>query len=170
MSVCEVCGKPLPLPSRRRANTTCRRCGSTYEFAPVSEEELYQRAVVQANPQLHKSETMSVTISRYAPAFGVMLAVRVQDIPRGIWHNWDRDVGWDRTPIVVTPGTGTLYIAAAARQDGSDGYLTLTITDDIGNTLVTKTEWVATGSWVGVETGSINMPNRDYVITISVTP
>ena len=129
--------------------------------------------MVQANPQLHKSETISLTIIPYlAPAFGVMLAVRVQDIGREphLWYNWDRDVGWDRTPIVVTPGAGTLYIAAAARQDGSDGYLTLTITDDIGNTLVTKTEWVATGSWVGVETGSINMPNRDYVIAISVTP
>ena len=175
MSSCEVCGGPLPIPSRRRAKTICRRCGSTYEFAPVSEEELYQRAVVQANPQLYKSETMSLTIkTALAATNGKIGAIRVQDIAKGLWFSWDVSTRtWDKTPT-VTPGN-TLYIAVWAINLGEAGNVRIRLTDDTGKVLADKTVWcpywggdITIG--VGVETGTIAMPDRDYVVTINVTP
>lgn len=111
---------------------------------------------------------------------GKIYAIRVQDIPRDIWYNWDKGgpgTGWTTTGPVgpgpgeggVTPGSNTLYIAAWAVNEGVAGNLTLKITDDTGAVLVTKTLFCNSGGGVGVEwTG--NMPTRNYNITLEVTP
>jgi hypothetical protein len=126
-----------------------------------------------------KSDYTSFSISPYTYVSGKLIAIRVQDIPRGIWYNWDGSTRtWDNAPK-VTVGSKTLYIAAAAVNAGNvAGSLTLTITDDTGKTLASKTltvqpwngSYTSPNDYIGVETGSIDMPNRSYGITVSVTP
>jgi hypothetical protein len=126
-----------------------------------------------------KSDSAPFSISPYTYVSGKLIAIRVQDIPRGIWYNWDGSTRtWDKAPQ-VTVGSQTLYIAAAAVNAGNvAGPLTLTITDDTGKTLATKTvtvqpwngSYTSPNDYIGVETGSIDMPNRSYGITVSVTP
>jgi len=139
-----------------------------------------KRSAVKPLQVTIKSESKGFTISPYTVTSGKILAIRVQDIVRGIWYNWDASTGaWDKTPISVYVGSKTLYIAAAAVNVGNAaGSLTLTITDDTGKTLASKTQTVqpwngsytAPNDYIGVETGSIDMPNRSYGITVSVTP
>lgn len=121
------------------------------------------------------SETKTFTIATTLGATsGKIGAIRVQDIARGIWFGWDLATGtWDKTPS-CTPGNN-LYIAFWAINEGADGNLRLRIIDDTGKVLADKTVWAV--YWggditkgVGVETGTINMPSRNYGITLEVTP
>jgi hypothetical protein len=126
-----------------------------------------------------QSDSQSFSISPYTYVSGRLIAIRVQDVARGIWFNWNGSTRtWDNSPN-VTVGSGTLYIAAAAVNAGNAaGNVTLTITDDAGATLATKTitvqpwngSYTSPNDYVGVETGSINMPNRQYGVTVSTTP
>ena len=118
-----------------------------------------------------KSEAMSFNISPYTYVSGIIQAIRVQDIPRGIWYNWDRPGPWSPSEPIVTVGSGTLYIAFwAVNQGNVTGTLTLTIKDDTGKTLASKSASCDPGAGVGIEAPRIDMPNRTYGITLSVTP
>ncbi|TSA55549.1 hypothetical protein D4R42_05395 [bacterium] len=102
-----------------------------------------------------------------AEAYGKIVAIRVQDIARNLWFNYDNGM-WDKTPE-VTAGAN-LYIAAYVGNVGDAGNLTLRIIDDTGATLATKTEYVVAGGVFGDETGTKQMPNRSYGISIPVDP
>lgn len=103
-------------------------------------------------------------ISALALADSKIAAIRVQDIIRQAWFNWDDPPRqWDALPE-CTPGAGALYIAAYAINNGPDGYIRLQMYDESG-VLAEKTEWVLSGQGIGIEwTGT--MPNRQYVINI----
>jgi len=143
------------------------------------EEEAMLRRVFPLKVSVHHSDSVNVQIAPYAYTEGILLAIRVQDIPRDLWANWNGQTRtWD-TFLDITPGSKTLYIAVAAINAGSvAGSLTLTIVDDTGKVLATKAftvqpwngSWTAPNDFIGVETGSIDMPNRPYSVTISVTP
>ena len=131
---------------------------------------------LQVSIERHQSDAMLFSINPLAPANGKIYAIRVQDIARQIWFNWDRGVGWtrDTTPITeadiyVTVGIDTLYIAAYAVNEGGGGDLTLQMKADT-ETIAQKTEYVASGAGLGVETGTIPMPNRTYDVWIGVAP
>jgi hypothetical protein len=132
-----------------------------------------------------KSDSVGFSISPYAYVSGKLIAIRVQDVARGIWYSWDGSTRtWDKTPVVYV-GSKTLYIAAAAVNAGNvAGTLTLTITDDTGKVLGDVTtggsksqtvqpwngSYTSPNDYLGYETGSIDMPNRSYGITVSVIP
>jgi len=118
-----------------------------------------------------KSESMSFNVSPYTYVSGIIQAIRVQDIARHIWYTWDRPGPWSPSEPVVTVGSKTLYIAFwAVNQGGTTGTLTLTVKDDTGKTLATKSVSCAPGAGVGIEAPDLDMPNRTYGITLSVTP
>lgn len=99
---------------------------------------------------------------------GTLIAIRVQDLETYEWFNWDSRV-WDKAPE-VTVGSGRLYIAAYAVNEGGVGIMQLIIKDDAGNFLAVKQETVPAGGDLGVETGTIEMPDRSYGINILVEP
>ena len=95
---------------------------------------------------------------------GKIIAVRVQDIDRQIWYNWD--VGtWDAPPK-CNPGPNKLYVAVWAENlSDADGNITLQLVNTAnGTVLAEKTEFVAVGNGVGIEwTGS--MPTINFNLT-----
>ncbi len=98
---------------------------------------------------------------------GNVVAIRVQDIARQEWFNYDNGV-WGKAPK-VTVGAN-LYIAAYALNEGASGLMQLIIKDDAGAFLAVKQENIASGAYIGVETGTIEMPARQYGILITVAP
>lgn len=104
---------------------------------------------------------------------GRIWAIRVQDLTTGKWFNWDLG-NWDAAgPPMVNPGG--LYIAMWIIIEPvypiESEYMTLTIKDDTGKVLASKSMWVSSelGQGGGLEwTG--NMPDRNYNITLTVTP
>ena len=97
---------------------------------------------------------------------GELIAIRVQDIKRDLWFNWDIGV-WDSIPT-VTAGENNLYIAMWAVNRGFVGStIRLELVDDIGRTLAVKEEFVGIGGGIGLEwTG--NMPHRHYFVNCLV--
>ena len=117
------------------------------------------------------SASLAFSINPYtAPLLpnGYIEAIRVQDIDRGLWFEYGRTTGWSATPE-VTVGAN-LYISAYAINGGDAGMLQLLIRDDAGAYLEAKSENVPAGGGIGVETGTINMPDRNYGILIMVEP
>lgn len=106
---------------------------------------------------------------------GRVWSIRVQDIARQKWFNWDRG-SWDAAGApIITPGVNNLYIAfwiiAEPVYPIESEYMTLQLIDDTGRVLASKSLWVssAEGQGAGLEwTG--NMPYRSYGITLKVTP
>jgi hypothetical protein len=99
---------------------------------------------------------------------GLIYAVRVRNLDTHEWFEWDNGVWGTRTPeVAVGPN---LYIAAYAFNESGAGYLKIRIRDDTGAVLASKTEYVAAGGYIGIETGTINMPNRVYDIDCPVDP
>jgi len=118
-----------------------------------------------------KSETYSFTVAPLLGATaGIISAIRVQDVKLDKWFNWDRPGPFSPSAPIITPGAGNLYIAFWAVNQGLAGNLTLTIKDDTGTVLATKTASAPYGgAGVGIEwTGE--MPGRNYGITLTVTP
>ena len=118
-----------------------------------------------------QSASLAFSINPYtAPLVpnGYIEAIRVQDIDRGLDFDYDRSTGWTSTPE-VTVGAN-LYIAAYAINGGDGGTMQLLIRDDAGSYLAAKSEYVAAGGSLGAETGTINMPDRNYGILIMVEP
>jgi hypothetical protein len=117
------------------------------------------------------SDSVTFTITPATVTTGKITAMRIQDMSRQIWFNWnDPARTWDVVPSVV-PGTNNLYVALYATNTGAggSGNMTLTLKTASGNTLATKTEYVAVGASFGLEyTG--NMPNSSLSLSASVTP
>lgn len=103
-------------------------------------------------------------------AFGKIKAVRVQDIARQKWFNWDNGV-WDQSPSCL-PGDGNLYVAVYAENIMQSGNLHLQlfeVVSGVGKLLKEKTEYVGTGAGLGIEwTG--NMPAYTYDLKALVVP
>ena len=106
-----------------------------------------------------------------------IMGVRVQDVARQIWFNWDNGVWSTPTPSCV-PGAGNLYIAFAAENIGEiGGNITLTLEkmelDQYGypyyTILAQKTVYVDPDTPVGLEwTG--DMPPHPLFITCYSDP
>ncbi len=116
-------------------------------------------------------DSVTFAVSPATVTSGKITAIRVQDISRNIWYNWD-DPGrtWSSTPSVV-PGTNNLYVSFYVTNTGvgSSGSLSLSLKNQDGTSLATKTASVAPGGSVGLEyTGT--MPNAILQLVISVTP
>ena len=114
------------------------------------------------------SESVTFNINPLLTADGKITAIRVQDIARNVWFNYDNGV-WDQLPE-VTVGLGNLYIAASVVNIGGTGDLILRIIDDQGNLLLQKGDTVVGGDSMGGETLPQPMPNRQYGIQILVDP
>lgn len=107
---------------------------------------------------------------------GRIWSIRVQDIAKQKWFNWDRG-NWDAagTPV-VTPGVNNLYIVFGIMVEPvypiASEYMTLEIIEvATGTVLASKSVWVSSGATeqTGLEwTG--NMPHSPYSITLLVTP
>ncbi|GAI50916.1 unnamed protein product, partial [marine sediment metagenome] len=141
---------------------------------PRTYSQRLARHPLNINVREHYSETVAFSISPIVLAEGIVEAIRVQDIKREIWYDYDRITGWTRggypvTSIEVAVGDN-LYIAAYAKNLGDTAELHLLIKNDQMMALLDKREVVATGGTFGGETGTINMPDRAYGITVSVTP
>lgn len=134
----------------------------------IFEEEMLKR--VFPLEVSHHSETLTFTIATaLGVTSGIISAIRVQDVSTGQWYNWDRPGPFVPTPV-CTPGPMNLYIAFWAINQGVAGNITLTIKDDTGATLATKTEYCPYGgAGVGIEV-TVDMPARNYAITLTVTP
>jgi len=117
----------------------------------------------------HLSESQVFNILPYLEASGYVYAIRVQDIARDLWFNWDRGVGWYPSTPEVTVGIGTLYIAAYVTNGGGDGDMRLVIGNP-GDIFADKTQFVVAGGSFGAETGTLDMPNSVFPIIIQVTP
>ncbi len=115
------------------------------------------------------SNMVTTTVSAAGPPVGKINAIRMQDVARHVGFDWDQGIGWDPRPPVVTPESGALYIAAHVLNNGGAGNITTTIKDDQEKILSSKTDNVAAGGWMGIEsTGT--MPNRNYDITVITSP
>lgn len=100
--------------------------------------------------------------------YGTLVAIRVQDLETFEWFNWDNRV-WDKAPE-VTVGPGKLYIAAYAVNEGDAGLMQAIIKDDAQAILAVEQGIVVTGGDISAETGTIEMPDRNYGILILVEP
>lgn len=102
---------------------------------------------------------------------GKIIGIRVQDIQRQLWFNWDEGK-WDTEPS-CTPGINNLYVAVWAENVGEGGDLLLTLVDDEEKVLASKTEHVEPAAdhlvGIGIEwTGT--MPDGNYGLTCTVDP
>ena len=108
---------------------------------------------------------------------GKITAVRVQDIQRDIWFNWDNGI-WSTPTPSCAPGAGALYISFGAVNTGAvSGNITLTLKKmELGPTgeqyetiLAQVTAYAAPGGLVGLEwTG--DMPPNPIFITCYAEP
>lgn len=120
----------------------------------------------------HHSDSYAFSITPIAvpvPTFGRLAALRVQDLYTFEWFEWAYGVWTTRRPEVHV-GPGMLYIAAYADNEGDSGLMQLSVKDDVGVYLSFKEETVAAGASFGDETGTIDMPDRSYGITVTVVP
>jgi hypothetical protein len=118
------------------------------------------------------SERVNFSISPKSVALpnGVVEAIRVQDIERNLWFEYNRGTGWSAQPE-VTVGAGKLYIAAYYVNAGGAGMLHASIYDAETATMVFyKEEYIESGAGFGLETGTIDMPNKVYTIVVDVAP
>ena len=140
----------------------------------IRQKQILQNILTQKQTQPLNFETHSESVTfNISPAItalpdGIVEAIRVQDIDKNVFFEYNRATGWT-SPPEVTVGTGTLYIAAYYYNLGGPGKLFMGINDDVGN-LVFKEEYVEYGGYVGIETGTIDMPNRVYGIDVDVSP
>ena len=92
-------------------------------------------------------------------------ALRIQDVTRGIWFNWDNGVvtGGDGGANFSCTKGGQCYIAAYIKNEGAAGTIGLHIVNsDSGVSLKDKVEVVAAGGTMGIEyTGTF--PQLPYV-------
>ncbi|MBA7691298.1 hypothetical protein ES703_99841 [subsurface metagenome] len=117
------------------------------------------------------SNTATFTVTAAAPpppgADGKIIEIKVHNAAKNLWFTW-ADGAWD-SPPAVTPGR-YLFIWFYVENRGTAGNLTLTIKDDTGATLATKTEYTYAGSKCWCATDIIYMPDRSYGIDWVATP
>lgn len=98
---------------------------------------------------------------------GQIIAIRVQDVARDVWFNWDNGV-WDTDYIYVTPGAGCLYIAVYVQNQGSPANLTLSILKK-GVIIGQQTYYVNTNEYCCIEI-TTDMDPALVGIELEVTP
>lgn len=121
-------------------------------------------------PILFPSDAVTVTVDPAAPTSGKISAIRIQDIARQMWFEYNNGV-WDSPPAVL-PGTENLYIGMAAVNEGADGELTVEI-KTAGYSRGTKTEHVISGNMLGLEANGglpMGMPSSPLVVECTVIP
>jgi len=135
-------------------------------------------ALAQYNGQWHSDfyphSGSTTVILPFNSAGGIVnakiTAIRVQDIARQKWYNWDNG-SWDANgPPVITPGNNNLYIAVYAQNKGTAaGDVTLVMNDENHVRLAIKTVNTPIGGSIGIEwTGT--MPSTTYQIGIGASP
>lgn len=138
-------------------------------------EEVYPYVVEEAYPLevVGLSESKSFTIE-LATAFGICAQAAVRDVGQNTTSYWSFvSNSWSGTGR-VRPGAGNLGLSFQARNISGAGNLTLVIKDDTGKILTTQT--IAAGSvgsanqYVQTTEVIVDMPDRAYTITCSVTP
>ncbi len=120
----------------------------------------------------HHSDSYSFSITPIAapvPTFGILAALRVQDLETLEWFNWAYGAWTTRMPEVHV-GPGKLYIAAYADNEGDLGLMQLIIKDDTGAFLAVKQHDVPAGESIGAEAYDKDMPDRQYGILVMVEP
>lgn len=122
-------------------------------------------------PLVLRLDSQTININPYGTnASGKITAIRVQDIARQKWYNWDNGA-WDSSgQPMITPGANNLYLAFYAVNQGTlSGTLTLTLKNAAGTTLKTQSVQVSGGGNGGLEyTGA--MPEAAYSLALAVTP
>jgi hypothetical protein len=118
-----------------------------------------------------EDDSVTFAITPIGAANGKIVAIRVQDIDRGLWFNWDDPPrAWDSLPS-CTAGVNKLYVAFYVTNVGN---LTANITARLvetgtGTVLAERTFSLAPGESNGVEwTG--DMPAGEYQLTCSAVP
>jgi len=118
-----------------------------------------------------EDDSVTFTITPVGAANGKITAIRVQDLVRGLWFNWDDPPrAWDSPPS-CTAGVGTLYVAFYATNVGnvSDNITVRLIETLTGVVLAERTFWLGPGDSNGLEwTG--NMPDGEYQLTCMAVP
>lgn len=116
-------------------------------------------------------DMFSFTITPIGTQNGKITGIRVQDLARHIWFNWnDPPRSWDSAPS-CTAGVGKLYVAFYATNVGNmPGNLTLSLIETLsGRVLGTVVAHASPGEGVGIEwTG--DMPAGNYDLTCQATP
>ena len=122
-------------------------------------------------------DSVNFSITPVGGTTGKITAIRVQDIQRGIWFNWDNGA-WSTPTPSCAPGAGVLYIAFGAINNGAvSGNITLTLQKmELGPTgeqfitiLKQVTAYAAPGVLVGLEwTG--DMPPNPIFVTCYAEP
>jgi hypothetical protein len=97
---------------------------------------------------------------------GTITAIRVHDVSRNIWYNWDKDypqAGFPAWYIIlsdgsrvlanpaVLPGANNLYIAFYVRNDGIAGAITAKLTTNTSQVLASATQTLSYGAGFGLE-------------------
>ena len=99
-----------------------------------------------------------------------MEAIRVQDLNRGIWFNWDYITRWDQSPSCN--GGAPVYVAFWATNIDLQGPGTLTlrlVNVGTGQVLASKSQYVVGGEGVGIEWNG-TMPPANFTLRCEVTP
>jgi hypothetical protein len=103
-------------------------------------------------------------------AVGRVEAIRVQDVERGIWFNWDYISLWDQLPSC--DGGNPVYVAfwVVNTDLPNPGTLTLQLVNvDTGQVLASKSEYVPDANGVGIEWNG-TMPPKAFNLRCKVTP
>jgi len=116
-------------------------------------------------------DSFTFTITPIGTQNGKITAIRVQDLARGLWFNWDDPPrSWDAAPS-CTAGAGKLYVSFYATNVGNvSGNITLSLIETVGGrVLATVVAYAAPGGGVGLEwTG--DMPAGNYDLTCQAVP
>ncbi len=117
------------------------------------------------------SDAMAFSISPFVVAVpsGIITGIRVHDNARNLDFDWDIGVGWRPSEPEIAVGIDTLYIAFYTVNEGDGGELTLQMRAN-GETIAQKTAFAGAGVGIGLESGTIPMPDRVYDIWIAVAP
>ncbi len=95
-------------------------------------------------------------------------AIRVQDVRRGIWYNYDNGV-WDREPC-VSSGVNNLYVAFVVYNPGDLAHVRLMLVNGHDGTVIKQQDaTVYHNGAAGLEwTGT--MPSTSFLLTCYVYP
>lgn len=115
-----------------------------------------------------QSEIQTITILALGDVVGIISYIKVTDIATVTTY----DVYPEGAQAYCTPGAGNLGLLFRVENTGAlDGDIRILITDDTGAVLYDVT-WtlIAGGGATGPVSVTLDMPGRDYGITIEVTP
>ena len=136
----------------------------------MSVQKLYRRAVVEANRPRRVSmnpvdETHPFTVILLAEPKATIMGIRTYDNIEEVWY----EVHPEMKQAYCTPGAGALHVVFGGMNVGGvNGYIWGKLTDDEGKEIIPETpQWCAVGAFVWWEK-TIDMPARDYGLTVEV--